>query len=66
MIMTNFKINPLVECKHKFVAFGRPAITMQCTWCGMIKIHLGWLLMKIKESEDRDKLREEVQKTLER
>ncbi len=64
MVITNFKVNPNVKCKHNFVAFGSPPVTRQCIWCGMIKIHLGWLLMKIREDEEKEKLREEAQAAL--
>ena len=64
MVITNFKINPLVECKHKFEAFGRPAVTAQCVWCHTIKVHLGWLLMQVREAEEKERLREEAQAAL--
>ena len=65
-IMTNFKTNPNIECKHEFIALGNPAVMIQCMQCGLIKIHLGWLLTRIDQRKEKERLGKahgKVQKT---
>lgn len=56
-IMTNFKTNPNIECKHAFVALENSVVMIQCMQCGLIKIHLGWLLMRIDRRKEKERLR---------
>ena len=58
-MITNFKTNPNIECKHEFIAIENPAVMIQCMQCGLIKIHLGWLLIRIDQRKEKEKLKKD-------